>query len=267
LTFEKYLNFSRIDLSQKSDFQIDEDLTKKFYQVVEELIENKPIQYILGDCEFYGLGFRVDESVLIPRQETEELVDWIINDFKVGKSLQGSKIADTIGILDIGTGSGCIAISLKKNLSGANVMGLDISSEAIKLATYNAGFNQTDIEFLQEDILNEVTWNKLPTQLSCIVSNPPYVLHSEKSKMQKNVINYEPHLALFVDDNDALLFYNAIAKFAMQNLKSKANLYFEINEAYGMETMNMLVKIGFENVLLRKDLNGKDRMIRATKPQ
>ncbi|MVN91306.1 peptide chain release factor N(5)-glutamine methyltransferase [Mucilaginibacter sp. HME9299] len=216
-----------------------------------------PVQYILESAHFYGSDFKVNPSVLIPRPETEELVDWILK---------------TIGhqpyqkILDIGTGSGCIPISLKLNTIDNEIFALDISPKALEVAVANAKLNNLDISFFEADILNhDLTARSLP-EFNVIVSNPPYVTETDKQQMHQNVLDFEPHSALFVPQSNPLLFYVAIANFAVTHLVQNGYLFFEINESYGPETVDMLAAKGFADIELRKDLAGKDRMIRAVWP-
>lgn len=281
LSLEKYLSISRVDLRLKADMLIQEDVARRFITIVDELLTSKPIQYILGETEFFGCKIKVDENVLIPRQETEELVDWILKDvsLELKSSKEQSKQEGTVpaelaslqsmySILDIGTGSGCIPIALKKNLPFAKLYALDISDAALKLAKQNALINGEEVNFYQGNILemNAATFSKENGfMLDCIVSNPPYVLHSERKLMQANVVDYEPHLALFVEDSNPLVFYEAIANFALSTLKPGGKLYFEMNEAYGTALSSLLSGKGFSNVKIRKDLNGKDRMCKATR--
>lgn len=219
----------------------------KINEIIKDLIANKPIQYILGKANFFNLSFIVNKHVLIPRQETEQLINWILN-------------YEFNSVLDIGTGSACIPISLSKN-STANITAIDISSNAIKIAKKNADNYNLNITFLCEDIFK---FNP-DSKFDLIVSNPPYVLESEMKKMHKNVLNFEPHNALFVEDSDPLIFYNYIAQFAFKYLNSKGALFFEINESFGVEIKLILNKLDFVNIELKKDLNGKDRMIKAIK--
>ena len=210
------------------------------------MVNQEPIQYILGRTSFYDLEFNVTPGVLIPRQETELLVDIILKDY----SLSGK-------ILDIGTGSGCIAVSLKKNLPEAEVFALDISQNALDIAKLNSKSNNLHIDFIHGDILNPgLTINHT---FDLIVSNPPYVRNSEQQKMHDNVLQYEPHTALFVPDDDPLVYYRAIADFCMRNLKSSGILALEINESLGFETKSELEKYTFSTVEIVKDLNNKDR--------
>lgn len=222
----------------------------KIDKIVERLQRFEPIQYIIGETEFYGLPFIVNQDVLIPRPETEELVELILIENKGSKSQ----------ILDIGTGSGCIAISLQKHLPEANITGWDISDKALSIAEINNKNNGVDVIFKQVDILSDYP-NK--QHFDIIVSNPPYVLDSEKIDMHSNVLDYEPHTALFVPDHSPLLFYNKIADVATQLLGNGGKLYFEINRAKGQETIKMLEGKNFSNIRLIKDISGNDRIIRA----
>lgn len=222
----------------------------KIDKIVERLQRFEPIQYILGETEFYGLPFTVNQDVLIPRPETEELVELILNENKESKPR----------ILDIGTGSGCIAVSLQKLLPNASVKGWDISEKALAVAALNSKSNSVNVTFNQVDILSDYPTNH---SFDIIVSNPPYVLDSEKTDMHANVLEYEPHTALFVADNNPLLFYNRIADVAIQLLTDGGKLYFEINRAKGQETIKMLENKKFSEIRLIKDISGNDRMVRA----
>lgn len=239
--------------------------------ILSELKTGKPIQYILSVTEFYGLKLHVDSSVLIPRPETEELVAWILS---ITKSVSFGSYGSGVGappplektrvrLLDIGTGSGCIPIALKKNLPNASVFAVDISASALMIARENAICNEVEVQFIQDDILNPCS-EILDQRYDVIVSNPPYVRLSEKSDMHVNVLDYEPHLALFVPDNNALLFYDQIADFALVHLNDQGFLFFEINERFGQQTIDLLVRKGFQEIELRKDIRGKDRMLKAT---
>lgn len=257
--------FSKIDIITRKELTIDHSSIDYFNRAIERLKKNEPLQYILGKTEFYNLPFYLNNNVLIPRPETEELVKWIIDENKY----------KTVKILDIGTGSGCIGISLSKNIIKSEVHVLDVSAEALTVAKSNADLNKTKITFLESDIL---LWkNYLAKDMSCgrcyandlrydiIVSNPPYIRNNEKELMHKNVLDFEPQIALFVDDNDPLLFYRTITEFASEYLKSSGELFFEINEAFGNEMIQLLEKHNFYNVILKKDIFGKDRFIKGTK--
>jgi release factor glutamine methyltransferase len=223
-----------------------------YTQVLQELTTGRPLQYVLGETVFYGLRLQVAPGVLIPRPETEELVDWVIN--TVGETA----FAD-LSILDVGTGSGCIAVSLKHELPDAAVSALDVSREALEIATSNASINRLDINFIEADIRTSSGVG----QFDVIVSNPPYITMDEQREMHKNVLAHEPHLALFVSNEDPLVFYNAIADFALTALHPGGYLFFEINEHLGQEMVELLLLKGFTDVDLRKDMQGKDRMIRC----
>jgi release factor glutamine methyltransferase len=228
---------------------------EKIKMILRELSTGKPLQYVLGHTEFYGLPFKVNPSVLIPRPETEELVEWVLK----------SDLPHTaINILDIGTGSGCIAISLRKNLPKANVWAIDISAAALVTAKQNAELNNVEVNLIEEDILNLTHNSQLTTHnYNIIVSNPPYVTPTDKDLMHTNVTDFEPHTALFVPQDDPLLFYKAIADLAADKLATGGLLFFEINESYGDETIEMLKSKLFQNIELRKDMSGRDRMIKA----
>ena len=251
-----FFKFDKIGFVKNPDFRLTESELLKLHFAVKELLTEKPLQYIIGEVEFLGLKIKVNPHVLIPRPETEELVQLIRTreDFK-------NPVAR---LLDIGCGSGCIPITLKKHFPDVEILGLDVSGEALKLATENAKLNETDVEFVNQDILDEKKWSQLG-KIQMIVSNPPYVRDSEKELMQKNVLDFEPDLALFVSDADPLLFYRKIAEFAQQSLGKRGVLYFEINEAFGTETKDLLESKGFKSVEVLKDMHGKDRFIRALK--
>ena len=227
---------------------------EKVVLIVERLKKKEPLEYIIGECEFFSLPFEVNPHTLIPRPETEELVGWIINDHK--------NQASTLRILDIGTGTGCIAVSLTKNLNNSLVTAFDISEKALETAKKNAQKNNVTVDFRKEDILNIDA--KSADEFDIIVSNPPYICEKEKAEMEENVLQYEPHSALFVPNNEPLLFYRAIALFATTHLKKGGNLYVEINRAFGEKTCKLLDEMGFFSIELRKDLSGNDRMIKAT---
>lgn len=236
---------TRVDLALR-DLKVSDEQQSQWEIDRQELLTGKPVQYIIGKTFFYGLEFEVSPDVLIPRPETEELVDWIIK-----------SDGDKSTILDLCTGSGCIAIALAKNLN-ADVIAVDVSQNAIDVAVRNAESNQTKIEFLRQDILKGLQVDRL---FDIIVSNPPYVRDLEKAEIRDNVLRYEPHLALFVPDDDALVFYRKIGEWAKRHLREKGRLYFEINQYLGPQTVSLLKVIGFKDVELRKDLAGNDRMI------
>ena len=246
ITINNLFGYDRANFIINQNQKISLHQRKKIKRIVSQLKKNKPIQYILEECVFFDLKFKVNSSVLIPRPETEELVKWILKDeFK--------------SIIDIGTGSGCIAISIAKN-KNVNVHAIDISNTSIKLAKKNAEFHGVSINFLNIDILTENISNKV----DIVVSNPPYVLKKEKKHMNKNVIDYEPEIAIFVDDNNPFIFYKIIAKKAKKILNRNGKIYFEINENYSEEVMKILKDYGYVNIKLKKDINDRDRMIKAT---
>ncbi|MEE1944288.1 peptide chain release factor N(5)-glutamine methyltransferase [Pedobacter sp. KR3-3] len=227
----------------------------KFEDLLTELITGKPIQYIFGEAHFFGLSFKVNPEVLIPRPETEELVDWIIKTVNSPQLAVGNK-----RLLDIGTGSGCIAIALKKHLPQFEVEGLDIATPSLDIAKENAELNKVEVGFWQQDIL-QTQAVKSQEPYAIIVSNPPYITQTEKESMHQNVLANEPHRALFVSNEKPLVFYEAIANFAVLNLTEGGLLFFEINEHLGQETVDLLKHKGFNHIELRKDMQGKDRMI------
>lgn len=247
-----YLNLSRVEIALNPDIEISNETAVLFQKAILRLKNNEPIQYIIGETEFYGLPFKVNKHTLIPRPETEELVEWILNnsEFKIQNS----------ELIDIGTGSGCIAVSLAKNLENSKISALDISEEALKVARQNADINNVVVDFFQTDIL-EV--EKLPKHYDIIVSNPPYVRELEKAKMQQNVLKYEPNSALYVKDDDPLIFYRAISKVAKSHLKPFGKLFFEINEYLAKETVQLLKDEGFQNIEVKSDIFGKDRMVKC----
>ena len=256
--FEDALHITSVDFFLKSKSIADSATQIKLEEIIIKLLRHEPIQYITGIADFYGLKLKVNPAVLIPRPETEELVKWIIIDLKESVKIK------TSSILDIGTGSGCIAIALKKYISDATISAMDISTVALSLAKENAAINKADVNFIERDILSDNPSDA--SKYDIIVSNPPYITQTEKSKMSPNVLNYEPHSALFVQDNNALQFYKAISQYALNHLNTNGNLYFEINESLGKEVTQLLADYSFQNIILRKDINGKDRMIRCTKP-
>ncbi len=255
ILIEYFHNLKRIDLALNPDFEISDEEVLKWEAIISDLKTEKPIQYSIGETWFYDSKFYVNEHTLIPRPETEELVDWIIQTHKSKDKIE------KLAILDIGTGTGCIPISLKKNIPQAEVFAIDVSEEALKIAHKNAETNQVQINFILQNILETEDLNQ---NFDVIVSNPPYVRNLEKQEIKKNVLEFEPHLALFVEDTDALLFYRKIAQLALKNLTANGLLFFEINQYLGKETVELLETLGFKNVELKKDIYGNDRMIKCT---
>ncbi len=245
----------RIDLALSPNLEFSVDEIAIWDNILNQLKLEKPIQYILGETFFYDLKFEVNENVLIPRPETEELVDLIIKDLKPEKDKK-------LKIIDVGTGSGCIAICLAKNLQDTDVFGLDVSEKALVTAKKNAENNNVKINFILNNILKI---NDFENNFDVIVSNPPYIRNLEKNEIKNNVLNNEPHLALFVDDDDPLIFYRKIGELAMKNLSENGKLYFEINQYLGKETLELLSKMNFKNVVLQKDIYGNDRIVKCIK--
>ena len=240
LNSDKINNLSRSSLTKAED-------------IINRLKNREPIQYILGETEFYGLRFKIDENVLIPRQETEELVEWIISD---------NINYNDCTILDIGTGSGCIAVTLASKLTHASVYAWDISSGALSVAAENADRHGVNVKMSKQDVLKEIV---VSDRYDVIVSNPPYILESEKSEMEDNVLLFEPHQALFVTNDNPLLFYHRISDIANNLLNVGGHLYFEINRGMGDEIVRLLINKGYSNVQMRKDISGNQRMVKAEK--
>lgn len=239
---------SRSEYLLSPNSPLSEDKLSLYKSIVSRLQNFEPLQYILGECEFYGFSLKVSPSCLIPRPETEELVHWILQH-------------NFTKAIDIGTGSACISIALAKNKE-AQITALDISSDALSIARENCKKNTVDIHFIEHNILNDIY---LKTSFDLIVSNPPYVLESEKTLMNNNVLDYEPHLALFVSDNDALIYYRRIIDFSKVHLQRNGLLFLEINEQKSVEIKELLENNGFENVLIKKDMQGKNRMVKAVR--
>lgn len=256
------LNLSKVDVALNHNLTIQQSDLDFFLDALLKLEHEKPIQYIIGKTEFYGLPFHIDKNVLIPRPETEELVAWILKD-----PIQKEEDKNLLKILDIGTGSGCIAISLAKNFPNVSVFALDISNQALQIAQQNAELNNVDIQLIEQDILKinlDSNFISESYKYDIIVSNPPYVRELEKNEIQNNVLENEPHLALFVTDENPLLFYDKIADFAKNHLIKNGQLYFEINQYLGKDTVDLLKQKGFTKVELKKDVLGNDRMIKAS---
>ena len=262
LILEEKQQLKRIDLALHPDLVFSAAEVAVWNSILAPLKQEIPIQYLLGKTSFYGLDFSVNEHVLIPRPETEELVDWMLSDHRK------TQLFTTLKILDIGTGSGCIAISLAKNLPNATVFAIDVSEKALATAKKNAANNTVNVNFIHQNILEAVTLSAVEginEQFDIIVSNPPYVRNLEKEEIKKNVLDNEPHLALFVEDDDALIFYKKIAELAQENLTENGLLYFEINQYLGAAMIDLLEQMHFKNIELRKDIYGNDRMIKCTR--
>ena len=259
LLLEEYLNFKRTDLVLKSNFKISTEVLSLLTSSTELLEKEIPIQYILKKTEFYGLPFILNEHVLIPRPETEELVSFVLDKVLKIETLQ--PVEREIKILDIGTGSGCIPISLKKSLPLAEISAIEISDKALSVAKKNTLLNQVDINLIQQDILKTSELNDI---YDIIISNPPYVRELEKKEIKNNVLKNEPHRALFVKDNNPLIFYDKIAELAKNHLTKNGLLFFEINQYLGKETVELIRMKGFNTIELKKDIFGHDRIIIAS---
>ena len=266
LLLEEYLGFRRVDIVLKSDFKITQETLNLLQSATKQLEQEVPLQYIIGKTEFYGLPFVVNKHVLIPRPETEELVAWVVSESSRFKTFNTSTKQTTetkqLKILDIGTGSGCIPISLKKQLPFAKISAIDISKEALGVAKKNAVLNNVDIHFILQDILKTVA---LDQHYDIIISNPPYVRELEKKELKNNVLKNEPHVALFVENDNPLIFYAKIAELAKNYLNKNGLLFFEINQYLGTETIDLVNKKGLKNIQLKKDMFGNDRIIVASK--
>lgn len=251
LIFENLLNYSKTDILLNSNTKISKLIYNQIIEIINQLLKNKPIQYILGEAWFYDIKLEVSPDVLIPRQETEELVKWVIEEC-------GSRYLE---LIDLGTGSGCIAVALALNLPNAKVHAMDISARAVKLAEKNALVNNADVKFFVDNIFNPLFVKS--KKFDIIVSNPPYVTESEKPRIDKNVLHYEPLTALFVPDLNSLMYYKAIAALAREALTPGGRLYLEINESKSEEIEELLIRSNFSQIEIRKDINGKFRMVRA----
>ncbi len=286
LLVEEYLDFQRIDTVLKPDFEITLDKLSLLNTALKRLQKEEPIQYIIGNTEFYGFLFLVNEHTLIPRPETEELVEWVLDEVikleskKVTKpksdvtsslstSLKINSVEKPLSILDIGTGTGCIPISLAKHLPNSTIYAIDISKEALKTAAENAKLNNVNVNFIEQDILKINNLDKILKQVQndnkfdVIISNPPYVRELEKVDIKNNVLKNEPHLALFVSNENPFIFYTKIADLAKTRLVKNGLLFFEINQYLGKETVAILHQKGFKDITLKKDIFGNDRMIKA----
>ena len=266
LLLEEYLGFRRVDIVLKSDFKITQETLNLLQSATKQLEQEVPLQYVIGKTEFYGLPFVVNKHVLIPRPETEELVACVVSESSRVKTFNTSTKQTTetkqLKILDIGTGSGCIPISLKKQLPFAKISAIDISKEALTVAKKNAVLNNVDIHFILQDILKTVA---LDQHYDIIISNPPYVRELEKKELKNNVLKNEPHVALFVENDNPLIFYAKIAELAKKYLNKNGLLFFEINQYLGTETIDLVNKKGLKNIQLKKDMFGNDRIIVASK--
>ncbi len=254
IVFQDILGYSKTDLSSKKELLLEENDRMTLNKILERLMQHEPVQYILGHTYFYDLKLKVNNSVLIPRPETEELADWIIKDYSTNDS--------KLKVLDIGTGSGCIALALKKHLPTTQIDAIDNSKAAIAIAKENGIRLNINVNFMFCDVLNSDDWKSIP-KYDIIVSNPPYILIQEKPNLPKNVANYEPAEALFVNNDNALEFYDAIIDFAKKHMKKGGEVRFEIHEMMGASVNKLMIDKGLSEITLRKDLSGKDRMIKV----
>lgn len=258
LVLEHVTGWKRIDRIQNKMLPLLPEQEDVLQQLTHQLLQYKPLQYVLNEAWFAGLKLYVDERVLIPRPETEELVDWVIKD------IRSAQKASNCTILDIGTGSGCIALALKSQLPFSTIHACDSSEGALEVAKQNANSNHLSVEFHLLDILLETSYELLPI-VDFIVSNPPYVPLGNKNSMHPNVLEYEPHIALFVADDDPLLFYKTIARLAKLKVNKEGAVYFEIHEELAIPVQEVLRQEGFSTIEIRKDMQGKDRMVKAAK--
>ena len=258
ILLEHYFNIDRVKIAMNPELRLSESEMLTLHFAVKELLKNKPVQYIIGETEFCGMRFFVNENVLIPRPETEEMVNMIVS-----RRDKACFVRTGCDVLDIGTGSGCIAISLAKLLKDSAVTAVDVSEKALEVAKKNAEANEVNVNFIKDDILNPQNRDLLNGQFDIIVSNPPYVCESEKSEMRANVLDYEPSTALFVSDNDPLVFYRKILEFAQKALKPNGEVWFEINEKFGNEMQDLCFDMGFNNIEIIKDFRDRDRILRA----
>lgn len=252
IIFEHLKGWSAVDLVLKADYEVSDFIVDKVNDIIERLLKDEPIQYIFGDTYWYGMTLKVSRDVLIPREETEELVDIIVKE----------NSSTDLNVMDLCTGSGCIAIALAKNLNFANISAVDVSEKALDIATVNAKINKAAVEFSQADVLNLLPDDD---KFDIIVSNPPYIMNKEKCEMDANVLNYEPHIALFVSDDDPLKFYKPISKYALESLNDSGRLYLEINPLTADILKTVLEKDGWKDVELYRDIHKKNRFVRATK--
>ena len=260
ILLEHYFSINRVKMALEPELRLSESELLTLHFAVKELLKNRPIQYIIGETEFCGMRFMVDENVLIPRPETEEMVKMIVS-----RRDKACLVPTGCDVLDIGTGSGCIAISLAKMIQNSVVTAVDVSEKALEIAKKNAEANDVNVRFILDDILNPQNKELIDNQYDIIVSNPPYVCDSEKTEMRANVLDYEPSTALFVSDNDPLIFYRKILEFAQKELKPDGEVWFEINEKFGEEMKNLCLDMGFKNAEIIKDFRERDRIVRATR--
>ena len=254
ILFRYYLGMTPVQVQLSRNHELMAGIEKQIRDAVNELTKYRPIQYIIGETEFYGLPFELTSDVLIPRPETEELVDWIVHEYDRNAALT---------MIDIGAGSGCIAVALAVNFPNTDVWAVDISEAALSIAQRNALKNKVNINILAKDVLKDGAMGFETSLTDVIVSNPPYIAPSEKGQMLPNVLKYEPHSALFTPENDPLIFYKRIAAFGAKCLRNKGKVFFEINETFSAEVAEILRQNHYSDIVLRKDINGKWRMVSA----
>lgn len=271
--FENIAKIKRLERIKDKNQEIDNSIAERLNEVLKQLLNNRPVQYILGEAWFYKMKLYVNEHVLIPRPETEELVEWVVEEIRNEElEIRNKKVTELtpdiyrdhnpqLSILDIGTGSGCIAIALKKELPGLDVSAIDISDKALQIAMQNALDQKVEIEFQQVDFLNEDSWLLLQS-FTIIISNPPYIPDKEKSKLARNVAENEPHIALFVNDNDPFIFYRKITAFADEHLNEKGKVFVEVHEDHANEVQQIFKEKNFVTEI-KKDMYGRERMIKA----
>jgi release factor glutamine methyltransferase len=270
MLLEHFTSFSKGDRLMNKETDLTQEQEAAIHKGVERLLKHEPIQYIMNKCWFYGMELFVDPSVLIPRPETEELVAWIINDVRssgynvFSRGTANADETDLLKILDVGTGSGCIALALKKAMPGAEVWGCDLSEEALNVARRNGSALDIRVDFQGLNFLDQLQQKQLPT-VNILVSNPPYIPFRDKDLMNKNVVDHEPHTALFVPDEDPLIFYRALAKFASHRLHENGSIYMEIHEDLGDDVVQLFSDEGYNKIELRKDMQQKNRMIKVSK--
>ena len=255
MVIEEVTGQRKIERIVYKDLRVSGEQQKQLEKISDDLLNHRPVQYVLGGGWFMDMKLLVNEHVLIPRPETEELVEWIIKDVEQS----GNK---GFSLIDIGTGSGCIPIAVKRKIPQITVYAIDISDDALQVAKLNAIDLKVDVKFISLDFLDEEEWKQLGNY-DLIVGNPPYIKKSEESTMRDNVLKYEPPLALFVPNENALIFYEAIARFSREHLKPGGSIYVEINEALGEQVIEVFTINGFSDIILKKDMQGKDRMVKA----
>jgi release factor glutamine methyltransferase len=270
LLIEHITSLSKNERLSRNEYEITPEQELAFKDDLQRLLKHEPIQYLMNKSWFYGLELFVDPSVLIPRPETEELVEWVINDIKASgldvftRDMAGADKTNLLKILDVGTGSGCIALALKKAMPKAEIWGCDMSEEALNVARRNGSALDIRVDFQGLNFLDPEQQRQLPT-VNILVSNPPYIPIKDKQLMDRNVVEHEPHLALFVPNDDPLVFYRALAKFGMHRLYENGSIYMEIHEDLGSQVTDLFKEEGYFSVEVKKDMQGKNRMVKVKK--